>query len=143
MKRPRGNRLIDIATRPKPATEPEAPVEVREVPQEAESPSIDVYLDPDVEHGRPRIVIMLSEDGERIENLLYTRMSYQQAVSNVSIVSNVHVQLLLAHLVNMANQEGTLLAEIEFLRDKLAKGISPPRDPVHPAPLMPTAEAGE
>jgi hypothetical protein len=58
---------------------------IREVPkQEPESPPIATYLDPDAENGRPRIVIMLTEDGERIEHLFYTKMSYVQATSNLS-----------------------------------------------------------
>jgi hypothetical protein len=90
---------------------------IREVPkQQAESPPISTYLDPDAENGRPRIVIMLTEDGERIEHLFYTKMSYVQATSNLSTMLNI--------------------------RDKLARSIPPPRDVVHPAPKMPLM-AGE
>jgi hypothetical protein len=116
---------------------------IREVPkQQAESPPIATYLDPDAENGRPRIVIMLTEDGERIEHLFYTKMSYVQATSNLSTMLNIHTQYLLRHLVEVETEHGRLVAEVEFLRDKLARSIPPPRDVVHPAPKMPLM-AGE
>jgi hypothetical protein len=138
----KGNRLYDIAKR----REEEAPVVVREQPGDPpqadvpDTPDTSVYLDPDPKGGRARIVVMLTEDASGIEPLFYTNMSYIQAVSNLSIMSNLHVQELMGYLFRLENQHAGAMAEIELLREKLAQNIAPPRDAVQPPPLMPRAE---
>jgi hypothetical protein len=97
---------------------------LREVTKEIEPTKVEEYFAP-ADSGRPRVIVMISEDGKSIEPVLFTKMSALQASSHI----------LRAGTAQLAQQIQGLEAEIEFLREKLNASQPPPVDPIHPAPF--------
>jgi hypothetical protein len=95
---------------------------------------VEEYFAP-ADSGRPRVIVMISEDGKSIEPVLFTKMSALQASSHILRAGTAQVESVLADYLQLAQQIQGLEAEIEFLREKLNASQPPPVDPIHPAPF--------
>jgi hypothetical protein len=132
------------------AADQQAPKEEKPLPGTVfarEAPPLAVYLDPDVDHGRKRIILMLSEDGTIIEPIM--RLGNLSLVDQLSLMTQ-ETALLVEQMIALAVQgeqaNNQLVAEVEFLREQIRKNAQPPAPTVTPRPfevVNPTIEAGD
>jgi hypothetical protein len=142
----KAQRLIDHPLRPEPAPAP-APVEESQKlfpgqPVERETPSESKYLAPS-EGGPRRLIIMLSDDGTIIEPLgVFGGLTILQQTSLVAQMNGILVENLIAgvkireeYTARLEQKVETLVTNIDFLHEQIAKGISPPARGVTPDPF--------
>jgi hypothetical protein len=129
----RRERVNDEPLVAKEPVDPPAPEPGEKV--ERQPPDNTVYLDQNIEEGRSRIIIMLSEDGKIIEPVMRIKMSEAQYVSILSQQADIATQEMVSKAVHMQGTMESLAAEVEFLREQVRKGASPPAEKVVPRPF--------
>jgi uncharacterized protein with NRDE domain len=138
-KRSIGERVV---TEEKAAPAPPAPIPGQQI--EREAPANEVYLDSDIEHGRSRIIIMLSEDGTIIEPVLRIKLSEAQYVSILAQQAEIVAQETILQAVRFQQEANNLRSEVEFLQEQIRKSVQPPTALVpRPFDIRDAASLGE
>lgn len=112
------------------------PAEMIEMPEvdDPPAPTVEQFLSQNLDEGPGRIVLMLTPDGNRIHTMR-TQLSFAQQTVMLLDQATQNAKEITSAAIMLEEENSKLRAEVEFLRDQIAKNVSPPAPQIEPPPF--------